>query len=102
MSLTIFTTALDFIPEGAYIYPPREDYPTMYTIEKGIPAPPTSAGGGRKYPFNVMEVGDSFGISSKEEAKRVSACAVSFCKLHTGVKLSVQQHGTAWRCWRIA
>ncbi len=46
-----------------------------YEIEKGIPIPNQYRGGTkRKYPFNDMEVGDSFLVlCSKKRSKNVSA-----------------------------
>lgn len=74
----------------------------MYTVDKGIPVPPhCPARGIKKYPFDIMEVGDSFGIASKEEAALVRGAA-HHQQVSRGIKLSIQKHGTGWRCWRIA
>ena len=74
-----------------------------YIVEKGIPAPRTFTGNrSRIYPFNVMDVGDSFGITSPEEAKRVTAAANHYGRNHAGLKFSILKHEGAWRCWRLA
>lgn len=74
----------------------------MLPIDKGIPMPNRpGVGGVRKYPFYDMEIGDSFGLTCKEDARRAVACAASNNK-RTGFKFSIQKHGTGWRCWRIA
>lgn len=73
-----------------------------YVVEKGIPAPRIHTGvRSRIYPFNVMDVGDSFGIASQEEAKRVTAAANHYGRNHN-LKFSILKHEGAWRCWRLA
>lgn len=92
----------------------------MYKIEKQIPIPP---GNGRdkvrKYPFNEMEIGDSFGIGSTGSAKvrydaaaaygsrlslehRIRVAASAYGSRH-GMKFSVKTDSTGgYRCWRVS
>lgn len=81
--------------------------PLPYTVEKNVPIPANTGSytGARPriYPFNTMDVGDSFGMGSKEEARRVTAAASSYSKTHGGGRFSVQQvPGGGYRCWRIS
>lgn len=50
-----------------------------FKIEKGIPAPRYSKGRGLKYPFDKMEVGDSF-LATGSKPHVVSSCASNFGK----------------------
>lgn len=72
-------------------------------IEKGIPIPKTR---GRKneYPFNEMEVGDSFFIDGDD--KEASRVRVSFCQMkrrnkNFKKKFTVRKVEGGFRCWRF-
>jgi len=74
-----------------------------FKIEKNIPLP---APDGAKYPFEEMEIGDSFAFGSDMRSTIASACA-SYSKRATvkrghNVKFRVsllkgQDHGRVWR-----
>lgn len=71
----------------------------MYKVEKGIAIPKKdSRGRPSKYPFSIMEVGDSFEVNS---AAKVAPAASVHGKKY-GKKFIVKRHGDAYRCWRIA
>ena len=73
---------------------------TEFRIEKGVEMPGLSGDATRKYPFNQMEVGDSFAVPvSKEQSVRNSS--FQYGKVHK-IKFSVRKHAGAFRCWRIA
>lgn len=70
----------------------------MFKIEKNVPVP-SGSGIGRpsKYPFNAMEVGESFSFPN-EIFKRVSSAA-SMASSASGKKFKVS--GVHNRCWRV-
>lgn len=77
----------------------------MYQIEKDIPLPRRSRNNGLKYPFNRMEVGDSFqcGCSVREAQRVRSALAYYFKSSHVtkGQKFTIRHlGGDIYGCWR--
>lgn len=71
----------------------------LFTIDKGIPAPPGGGTHNRKYPFNEMEVDDSFACDG---GTFVRPAAAAYAKKH-GKKFSVRKIGPGqFRCWRVA
>lgn len=68
-------------------------------IEKGIPVPKVGDAM-RKFPFDQMEVGDSFLINGAEPGK-VSGAAYHYGRTHQK-KFSIQKTEDGHRCWRIA
>lgn len=72
----------------------------MIVIEKGVPLPQKQQHKKRKsiYPFDEMEVGDSFLIQENDKKVRASACVYA---KRTGKKFSIRKTGTAHRCWRL-
>lgn len=73
-----------------------------YTIEKGIPVKEKRSGGGLKYPFEQMQVGDSFSAPfSKYQSLNGSARAYE--ALNHGVKFTMRKMSpTECRIWRIS
>ena len=83
-----------------------------FPVEKGIPIPPirrnggTPGGGEPKYPWPLMEVGDSFFVptNSREEAilmnLKIGSSATTFMKKH-GVKFTARSLENGVRFWRI-
>lgn len=72
-----------------------------YKIEKNIQIPLKRT---RKYPFDEMEVGDSFMIEGYTPKKIVSitSSANSFCKTHrNGWKFTVRKIEGDIRIWRV-
>lgn len=83
---------------------------TEPTIETDLPPPIPSNGRPFKYPFPIMNVGDSFavpltGVIRKSEdvaTDRLRCAAMSYARKH-GCKFTVRldrENGVA-RCWRI-
>lgn len=77
---------------------------TEFKIEKGVPIPP---GGGRPtapYPFDKMEVGDSFFTAGEKAQSRISNSAKNYAT-KKGVKFTtrtVTEGGVKGaRIWRI-
>lgn len=68
-------------------------------IEKNIPIPAKILKP-YLYPFEDMEVGDSFRVSS-EKAGSVRSSSLSF-GVKNSMKFAVRKHEEAYRCWRIA
>jgi hypothetical protein len=66
-----------------------------YTVDKDIRAP----AGGYKYPWDEMEVGDSF--FAPVTVKMLSAASWHITKTR-GWKFSVRREGEGARIWRIA
>lgn len=72
----------------------------MYKIEKGIPIVP-QVNHRPKYPFDQMEIGDSFAFETGKE-KTIAAAAGMFAKRNPGYKFSVRViDNKVARCWRI-
>lgn len=70
-----------------------------YKIEHSVPLPATSI-----YPFDAMEKGDSFFISTsniKLTRNRVGAAACKFASKYMGVKFTVHAVPGGVRVWRI-
>lgn len=64
-------------------------------VEKGIPVP-------RKYPFDEMEVGDSFAVPPDIHRTTVAIAALRYGRKH-GVKFVIRMmDDRTHRCWRIA
>lgn len=63
-------------------------------IEKGIPHPRS------RFPFQEMEVGDSFLIPQEVPRMTVCVAAHRFGK-DKGLKFSVRMTPEGYRCWRI-
>ncbi len=75
---------------------------TEVTIEKNIPVPVTNT---FKYPFEEMEVGDSFLISGDEAVRKLRSAA-AYHSRRSEAKYSVRSvsegDSVGVRCWRIA
>ena len=80
----------------------------MLKIEKGLPIPPkfkrTSVTDG--YPFDGMEIGDSFLVESPVKNQKKTAARVAFAMQRsaraTGRKFTLRKVDNGVRCWRIA
>lgn len=70
-----------------------------YQVQSNV-AFPNECRGVRKYPFNKMEVGDSFAV--EKENRHLCSNAASHHGRNHGKKFSVRKHGDEYRCWRIA
>lgn len=72
-----------------------------YVIDKGVPVP-TKYCAGRdvsKWPFNFMDVGDSFLVADPDEAKKARQAAAT--KAHrSGWKFASRKEGGGLRIWR--
>jgi len=66
-------------------------------IEKGIPCPERRAGG-RLYPWDAMEVGDSFLIPDCERKRQFGLCS---CAKRFGIKITTRRIGNDVRVWRL-
>jgi len=85
-----------------------EEY--KFELEKGIPVPPITSArlGLLKYPFDKLEVGDSFSIklnekqSYKKTAMKICAAAGYYGKKFKPKKLyTIRLCSDCVRCWRI-
>ena len=68
-------------------------------IENNVPVP-SDISGTRKYPFNKMQVGDSFALPVAHY-KRLQRAAHAYGDYH-GLKFSVRNQGETVRVWRVA
>lgn len=68
-------------------------------IEKGVPIPNSKKGAQRVYPFDQMEVGDSFSFP-KGDWGRVTAAVQRYKIVNLKKKFSV--FSVLSRCWRVA
>jgi hypothetical protein len=75
-----------------------------FEIEKDVEMPSVSRKNtGMKYPFNKMEVGDSFSVPDEKTAISVRALATYFCKKpeNEGKFFTTRKiTPTTYRCWR--
>lgn len=67
-----------------------------YRVESGIPRRQQ-----RKYPFDLMAVGDSF-LAPDRAPYQVYAASRAYSKAHHGAKFSCVKEGRGCRCFRIA
>lgn len=80
----------------------------QFKIEKGVPAPKRRYGAkaGEQYPFEKMEVGDSFEVQCENEldAKKRQLSILGHIGRHApqGAKFTTRVTGNTVRCWRIA
>lgn len=70
-------------------------------VEKGIPIPHRSGDGTRKYPFDQMEVGDSFLCNGFDPGKISSAGYHFGLKSEPKKKFSIKKTPEGHRCWRV-
>lgn len=71
----------------------------MLTVDSGIPIPADAQR--EKYPFPVMQIGDSFLLPDVESAKNARSAAWMYSKRH-GTKFSCRRVEDGWRVWRVA
>lgn len=72
----------------------------MIAIEKGIPMPASQAGRHRLYPWNEMEVGDSFLMPVTRGQTALNQCQKASARY--GRKFSVRKVEGGYRVWRVA
>lgn len=74
---------------------------TVIKIDKGIPVPADlERRNARKYPFNTMEVGDSFFVTEGFTAARNSA--YTYKKQNPGWDFTWAHEGDGCRIWRTS
>lgn len=77
---------------------------SAYAVERGIPIPRDTRGGGRvkplKFPVEQMAIGDSFFVP-KEQGMSASQCACTYGK-KSGKVFSRRKVANGYRIWRIA
>lgn len=75
----------------------------IFKIEKSIPIPEARGRRAKKYPFEQMEVGDSFFVPL-EEGKSPSAihASIATAKHRLGINLTTAREEGGIRVWRIA
>lgn len=72
----------------------------MIKVQKNIPIPKTSQGRPAKYPFNTMDVGDSFEVKDAPKNTVLNA-AVSWASRHNKkAKFSIRHDNGKTRIWR--
>ncbi len=69
----------------------------MIEIEKNVTMPV----GGTPWPFNEMEVGDSFAVE-KEHLHRLRAAAQHYRSRRDGIKFATRVIGDEIRIWRLS
>jgi len=70
----------------------------MYIIEKKIPMPKSDRGRPYKYPFEQMEVGDSFFVP-KDEAEKARNSALQYAR-REGKIFHTRKENDGARIWR--
>lgn len=71
----------------------------QYTIEKNVPFPPPK-NSKAIYPFQYMEIGDSF-VCSDKNLSTVSSAA-QYAKRKFNYKFTIRKQAVGHRVWRIA
>jgi hypothetical protein len=71
----------------------------MFKIEKGIPQNIKSMR--MQYPFDKMDVGDSFLVKGGEQGMKARSAAGNWGKVN-GKKFSTRKVGDDYRVWRTA
>lgn len=74
---------------------------TEFKIEKGIPLPPHGNSRRSKYPFDKLEVGDSFAVMDGTSRNTLSTLA-NRRGLQMRAKFTVRPEGSGYRVWRTA
>lgn len=80
----------------------------MFKIEKNVPVAKVSTKAGifRKYPFNEMEVGDSFSTGPEDFGPNGRNSRAGFAAAQHGrrfgMKFATRREGEGFRIWRIA
>jgi len=64
-------------------------------IEKGVPLPISNT----KYPFESMEVGDSFTVPN--DYRKSLQATISYFHQRGGKRYTVRKNGDICRCWRV-
>ncbi len=75
-------------------------------IEKGIKLPAAKSGS-KKYPFEDMEVGDSFLVpfaGTDVKRRRLQSAILGSCRIsrYSGMKFSTRSSNKGIRCWRVS
>lgn len=77
----------------------------MFAIEKGVEIPKAKAFRQAKYPYQSMEVGDSFFVPSDEKGSpvtRMRSSVASYLKRNNELKFIVREVEGGARVWRTA
>lgn len=75
---------------------------TKIEVTKGVPMPGvTRKFGLRRYPFNQMEVGDSFAVPKDADSKAVRTAAYCYGGRH-GMKFACRKVDDGYRIWRVS
>jgi hypothetical protein len=73
-------------------------------IEKGVPLP-ANRRYNRKYPWRLMEVGDSFLVPCSQDELELVQCSVTSCRAWaakvTGFKFTTSRTCLGLRVWRV-
>lgn len=80
-----------------------------YEVEKGVPIPPLERNKAYLFPFDKMEVGDSFKIilvlkeNPEKKYKQLASAVNTYRKKHPDKKYSIRTlvRDECIRCWRI-
>ena len=79
---------------------PVLDVVGQFVVEKGVPLIPGKTESGRgKYPFNKMEVGDSFLFTGKRSSIGSAAC---YAAMKFSSKYSIRTVKGGFRVWRVS
>lgn len=69
-------------------------------IDKNVPIPQTTVR--RKYPFDMMEAGDSFLLPPDMDYIKTRGAAQNWGKVNGGKKFAVRKTVDGYRCWRVS
>lgn len=76
---------------------------TLVPVDHGIPVPPPHSPYQRKYPLNLLAVGDSFFVAGKTRQQMASPIRYATCACRKFTSHRVIENGVrGLRVWRIA
>lgn len=74
----------------------------MYKVDKGIPLPkPQYSGKRTRYPFEIMEVGDSF-FAPQDVLRQTLDSGIQQAQRKLGFKFALRRVKGGHRIWRVA
>lgn len=74
---------------------------TDIEIDSGVPIPPRKPPANKRYPFEKLEVGDSF-AKPEDVTPNAMRSVARYHARKNGAEYKVRQTETGWRVWRVS
>lgn len=82
---------------------PVATFLSLFQVDRNVPLPPAKTLYQRKYPFNVMAVGDSFFVPGVTRQQMAGPIRYATCECRKFTTRRTTENGVAGlRIWRIA